>query len=118
MRHIVMIVLCIVMAVAAALPSLYIKRECVVVEVHNQECTVEDSNGNLWIYTTDTPQAVGSVVILTMYNNRTATQYDDVIVDVKEVRVSAAAGTYRHIASLVGVSDANYPIVQPAQKTN
>lgn len=57
-------------------------RDVVVVEVQDQEVTVEDKQGNLWCFN-GTDYKVDQEITVVMYNNHTGTMYDDIIKGVK-----------------------------------
>jgi hypothetical protein len=57
-------------------------RDVVVVEVQDQEVTVEDKQGNLWCFN-GTDYTVDQEITVVMYDNHTGTMYDDEIVKVR-----------------------------------
>ena len=57
-------------------------RDVVVVEVQDQEVTVEDKQGNLWCFN-GTDYTVDQKITVVMCDNYTSTIYDDIIKGVK-----------------------------------
>lgn len=57
-------------------------RDVTVVEVQDQEVTVEDKQGNLWCFN-GTDYTVDQELVIVMYDNHTGTMYDDEIVKVR-----------------------------------
>ena len=57
-------------------------RDVVVVDIQNQEVTVEDKQGNLWCFN-GTDYTVNQELVIMMFDNHTGTIYDDEIVKIR-----------------------------------